>query len=267
MSEIEHKRPYVALLGEFSAGKSTLANLLLGSAQSPVRVTATQMPPLWYHFGTGAPMRVLDDGSEEVLPDAENIAVPLDGTKALKIALDAPTLERFDLLDMPGSSDPNMSPDIWDGLLPMADIAIWCSPATQAWRQSEAAIWEGMPERLHRRSLLLLTRMDKVSAQDRSRVLSRVRRETKDQFRHVLPAALLSAASPIERCEKSGLAEVMTAINDLLLNATAVISMSDRQSIEPASASNPTVPRRVTTLPTAQVNRQRRRSTASSALI
>ena len=41
------KRPRVALMGEFSAGKSTLSNLLIGRAALPVNVTATQLPPVW----------------------------------------------------------------------------------------------------------------------------------------------------------------------------------------------------------------------------
>jgi GTPase Era involved in 16S rRNA processing len=41
----------VAILGEFSSGKSTLANVLLGRVSSPVRVTATQVPPIWYTHG------------------------------------------------------------------------------------------------------------------------------------------------------------------------------------------------------------------------
>ena len=43
----DEKRPLVALMGEFSAGKSTLSNLLIGKQALPVNVTATQLPPVW----------------------------------------------------------------------------------------------------------------------------------------------------------------------------------------------------------------------------
>lgn len=214
----------VALLGEFSAGKSTLANLLLGRTQSPVRVTATQMPPLWYTFGDAGHVRVLDDDTEEPLPEDATTSVALEGTKAVKIALDAPILERFDIFDMPGSSDPNMDPGTWDRLMPLVDIAIWCTPATQAWRQSEAALWDAMPAALQSRSMLLLTRIDKVGTKDRKRVLSRVRSETEDQFRHVLPVALLSAQAPLAHCAASGMAEVMTALEDLCIHAEPFVA-------------------------------------------
>ena len=60
-------RPRVALMGEFSAGKSTLSNLLVGRSALPVNVTATQLPPVWMSYGDEQPYRVGLDGEE--LPD------------------------------------------------------------------------------------------------------------------------------------------------------------------------------------------------------
>ena len=271
MNNRNKTKPRVALLGEFSAGKSTLTNLLLGHSHSPVKVTATQMPPIWYRAGEGAPTRLLEDDSQEVWPIGDDTTGTMDGTKAVIVPSDAPILDRFDLLDMPGSSDPNMSPDIWDALLPTADIVIWCTPATQAWRQSEAAIWDAVPERLQQRSLLLLTRFDKIGVADRSRVLRRVRRETEVQFRHVLPAALLSARGPLAECKTSGLAAVMAALDDLLENpapATPEPTPDIDQSTGAPQTPSVTLPRRVTTLAGSSARGgPRRRPSANSALI
>ncbi len=213
-SRDDGRKPVIALLGEFSAGKSTLANVLLGTSRSPVRVTATQVPPIWFVAGGGAPVRVAADGREIDLPDGILSDVPLHSTRAVRIPVQAEFLERFSLIDMPGSSDPNMSPDTWDALLPLADIVIWCTPATQAWRQSEAAIWDMVPDVLYQRSLLLLTRMDKLGSDaDRSRVLGRVERETAGLFRSVHPVSLLAATEAPSECETSGMADVMRALD------------------------------------------------------
>nr|MCU0909643.1 hypothetical protein [Paracoccaceae bacterium] len=76
----------------------------------------------------------------------------------------------------------------------VADGVIWCSHATQAWRQSEAAVWEGVDPALFPRSMLLLTRIDKIaSLHDRARVMARVRRETDGMFRAVYPISLTEA--------------------------------------------------------------------------
>ncbi|MBF9030852.1 hypothetical protein HKCCE3408_10655 [Rhodobacterales bacterium HKCCE3408] len=195
----DRKKPKIALLGEFSAGKSTLANALLDTQSSPVRVTATHVPPIWYALGDGAPLRIGTDGSTEELDSLDLTAVPMEGTAYIKVFLDTDILRLCDLIDMPGSSDPNMTSDIWDLLLPQADGAIWCTPATQAWRQTEAAIWEEVPERLYGTSVLLLTRIDKVRTQeDRARLVNRVRKETAGMFRGVFPVALLKALEAVD---------------------------------------------------------------------
>lgn len=250
------KRPTIALLGEFSAGKSTLANVLLGADQSTVRVTATQAPPIWYVQGTGAPVRISTDGTETEIEDGALSDLSLQDTCAVRIPRQAEVLDHFSLIDMPGSSDPNMSPDIWDALLPKADIAIWCTPATQAWRQSEAAIWEMVPDTLHARSLLLLTRMDKVtSVVDRNRIITRVERETKGLFSAVLPVSLLEASRPIVQCEASGMGHVLRALARTTTGAapeqSASVQPSPARQADPVKPRPQLIPRRVSmqTLP------------------
>lgn len=211
------QKPCVALLGEFSAGKSTLANILLGSARSLVRVTATQMPPIVYVAGHGDPVRVRDSGEEMAIAPDDIGQVPLDGTRFLRVPVDAPILDQMDLIDMPGSADPNMSPDIWNDLLPRVDIAVWCTPAMQAWRQSEAALWQTVSDRIGARSLLLLTRFDKVAgALDQGRVLSRVSRETKGLFRSVLPMSLIGPEAAPVALDDPEMAQFCAALHDVI---------------------------------------------------
>lgn len=188
------RRPRIALMGEFSAGKSTLSNLLIGSSPLPMKVTATQLPPVWISWGNRAPYRKDLDG--DVRP------VDLDGlgdidpseTRYIRLYLKSDILRRCDIIDMPGISDPNMSSDVWERMIHKADGVIWCTHATQAWRQSEAAVWETMDEALQARSLLLVTRFDKLLSEvDRRRVMKRVAHETADLFVDRLPISLVHA--------------------------------------------------------------------------
>lgn len=187
-------RPRVALMGEFSAGKSSVANLLLQADLSPVQVTATQLPPIWYRRGAQGAARIDIDGTVEALPPASLTKVDAATTRLISVFRDEEFLDAFELLDMPGTSDPNMVPEFWEPLIPELDLVIWCTPATQAWRQSEAALWSLMPRALQAQSLLLVTRIDMLrDARDRARVLHRVEDECAGLFRKVLPIDLRGA--------------------------------------------------------------------------
>lgn len=213
-------RPVIALMGEFSAGKSTLTNLLVGAKSLPVQVTATQLPPVWLSHGSQIPMRHDLLGQDHPV-DLENPeSIDLNDTQYLRVERDADILELCDLIDMPGISDPNMAAEVWQRALHLADAVIWCSHATQAWRQSEAAVWEMVPEAIRQNSILLLTRFDKITKEkDRARVVRRVEKEAAGQFAHILPISLLDAlASGDDRAkwEASGAQDFVAALIDTI---------------------------------------------------
>ena len=214
------RRPRVCLMGEFSAGKSTLSNLLIGSPAVPVNVTATQLPPVWISYGADAPYRVGLEGETSGV-DLENLEeVQVENTEHIRIFNDAKFLKMCDLIDMPGISDPNMAADVWQRMIHHADIVIWCSHATQAWRQSEAAVWSHMPKELHEKSILLLTRMDRIlSERDRGRVVKRVQKEAGSMFRQILPVSLIKAVEAGEdprAWEESGAGALLSALSEVV---------------------------------------------------
>lgn len=188
------RKPRIALMGEFSAGKSTLCNFLLGERALLEKVTATRVPPVWMTWGDADPVRVTHDRKEEPisLDDLENIS--LDETRYVGMQFQADILKKCDLLDLPGISDPNMSSDVWETMLEEVDAIVWCTHATQSWRQSEAGVWQMIPEDIRRKSLLLITKFDKIgSERDQQRILSRLNHEVGDGFGGIFPISLLKA--------------------------------------------------------------------------
>ncbi|NHX28053.1 hypothetical protein HA397_29410, partial [Escherichia coli] len=151
------------------------------------------------------------------LDDIDSIS-PQD-TRVIRIFQQSDILEMCDLIDMPGISDPNMSPDLWLPVAEEADLVIWCTHATQAWRQSEAAMWGEMPPEIQERSLLLVTRFDKIlNDNDRRRVLRRVEHETQGLFAGVYPISLtqaIAAGDDRERWEASGAEAFMERLVEL----------------------------------------------------
>lgn len=214
------RRPRLAFMGEFSAGKSTLTNLLIGSRPLPMKVTATQLPPVWLSWGEESASREDLDGNIFPLDLDDLSGVVPEETRVVRISMKAEILELCDLIDMPGISDPNMSPELWQRVVDQADLVVWCTHATQAWRQSEAAVWDSLDPGLHDRSILLLTRFDKLlNEQDRRRVLNRVRRETEGLFADCFPVSLTMAAEAgddPDRWEESGAEPFMARLVQLI---------------------------------------------------
>lgn len=190
----ETRKPRIAIMGEFSAGKSTLSNLLIGAPSLPVKVTATQLPPVWISYGDQDSFRVNADDTESPVDLNDLSDISLQETLYLRVFHKSDALELCDLIDMPGISDPNMPSSVWERVLHHADGVIWCTHATQAWRQSEAAVWSMVDSALYAKSLLLLTRIDKImNERDRLRIVKRIEKETSGQFAGVFPISLTGA--------------------------------------------------------------------------
>jgi hypothetical protein len=239
------RKPCLALMGEFSAGKSTLSKLLLGDAPLPVRVTATRLPPIWISQGNEAAFAVAHDGSETPLDISDLDKVRLEDTRMIRLYNPSETLEICDIIDMPGISDPNMSSDVWLSVMEHVDSVVWCTGSTQAWRQSEAATWAQIAGRTNGDNILLVTQIDKLrSERDKARVMMRVTKETEGQFKAVYPLSILAAIEAGEdevKWTESGAAAFVDHLVDLLLAPTPKPSEPAPGSLETAAAEPPPV--------------------------
>ncbi|MEO0569182.1 MAG: dynamin family protein [Pseudomonadota bacterium] len=217
------RKPRIALMGEFSAGKSTLSNLLLGARPLPEKVTATRLSPVWMAHGNQEPFRIDLNGNEEPVDLSDLESIDLDTTRVIRVFFEADVLQVCDMIDFPGISDPNMSSEVWQRVLTEVDAVLWCTHATQAWRQSEAAVWDTMPDAVRERSVLLITRFDKLKTErDRARVLSRLRKEVAGKFAATFPISLtqaLEAGEDYDAFNASGggafLEHLITMVGDL----------------------------------------------------
>ena len=184
------RKPRLMVAGEFSAGKTKLINGLLGERILPSNVTATALPPVWLIAGERFCMTVGLDGQTREVASLDSVTV--DDTRYCILSHPAPILEACDIIDTPGTSDPNIPTQSWEWMLDHADAVIWCTNATQAWRQSEKSVWNEMPDRLLFDATLLMTHADRLPDERAGdRVLRRVRRDAEFYFKHFLMASLL----------------------------------------------------------------------------
>ena len=169
----QDRLPRIGIMGEFSAGKTTFLNFLLGEALLPTRVTATQIPPVWISHGASNAILVDQAGHETEIGLAGLGQVSLEGAAYVRLTCQNDLLHEFELIDTPGISDPNIADSYRDAMVGHLDGLIWCTHAPQAWRESERRIFQSLPAALREKSILLATRSDKLVASDRDRVQAR----------------------------------------------------------------------------------------------
>jgi hypothetical protein len=222
----DRKRRLV-LMGEFSAGKSTLTNILLDKTPLPMRVTATRLPPVQISYGKPAAFAIGYNGESTEIALDKISDVPFDDTLMVNVYMESDVLQLCDLVDMPGISDPNMRQDIWENIIEPDDNVIWCTHATQAWRQSEAAIWKVLSERVSHENLLIITQFDKLqNERDKKRVLKRVEHETEGLFDAIYPVSLLDALNSDEDpevWEASGAAALSEHVIRILMDGETAL--------------------------------------------
>ncbi len=214
------RKPRIAIMGEFSSGKSTLCNVLMGARPLLEKVTATQLPPVWLSYGPEDAYTMGLDGVAYDLDLKDLEQVSLETTEHVRVYMKSDILRYCDLIDMPGISDPSMSPEVWERMAHLADGVMWCTHATQAWRQSESGVWNGFPQDMRRNSLLLITRFDKIIGDgDKAKVLKRVVQEVDGLFAEVFPVSLLQAMKAGDDQEKwidSGADAFTSALFDMV---------------------------------------------------
>jgi len=187
--------PRIGLFGEFSAGKSSIANLLLGREVLPTAVLASTRRPTVVHYAPELQIEAVNhDGSREVVSPDAMAALSREDISRFDIGLPSALLRHVELLDTAGFADPYQDNRRTLEVVDSVDICIWCTLGTQAWRRSEQQTWLGLPSRLRSNSILVATHADNLTrARDLKRVKVRLQRETEQLFGSIVLLAVPDA--------------------------------------------------------------------------
>lgn len=172
----------IAICGEVNAGKSTVLNALLRGHVLPDNVGATARPLIeaCYRPHPGADL-LYPDGRHDSVALSEIPARLPQGTRVL-IWSDEPRLQGLEFVEIPATTAEAVTPaDL--ALLKDCDALIWVTIASQAWRLTEKAILARFEEVRPAKTLLVVSRADKLrNRQDRDKLEGRIRRETAGMF-------------------------------------------------------------------------------------
>lgn len=187
----------VAIGGEFSSGKSTFVKMLLGRHVVEMQASASAMPTVNFLYDTNLGYRAIGAKSSREISDISALTeAELRELECLEVMVDVPFLKQFEIFDTPGTADPTRDIDQILTVADQADFIIWCTNATQAWRESERRMWKSLPFELKKRSLLLVTHVDLPSIKPSiDRLMKRLNKEAAPLFRNVIPMELLLSVS------------------------------------------------------------------------
>ncbi len=176
----------VGILGEFSAGKSTFLNALVGATVSPMGVLPTTAYVHWLRFGDpgarivdargGAVLATIDEAPRVV----EKMREQDERVDYVEVTMPVPRLARVELIDTPGfnAGDADHEAAVRRAF-DIADVAIWLFDARQAGKLSETGpLEEARAANLP--VLGVLNKIDQVREADRPRLLTLLRESFKD---------------------------------------------------------------------------------------
>lgn len=207
----------VAVVGQFSSGKSSLLNALLKKNILPTGVVPVTAKPTFIKYAPISMLKALyEDGREEYLSISEladfvDQRKDLKSVKALYIYEPNEMLKNISFIDTPGLNSRSSS-DTKEtlGILNTASGLIWLSLIDNAARAGELAELELVPKRLKAHSLCLLNQKDKLNDDEIKRVLEHSKK-TYDEFFSLVCA--ISAKEEQENKPSSGFNEIYEFLN------------------------------------------------------
>ncbi|WP_238367456.1 dynamin family protein [Mesobacterium pallidum] len=215
----------IVICGEVSSGKSTVLNCLLRERLLPDNLGAPVRP---YVAARWAPSRRV----QSAFPDG-TILTPefgdheaLRGADRILIHSSARHVKSYEFLELPLTTADELTDDHF-ALVRSADVLIWVTIASQAWRLTEQRILDELETVIPGRTILAISRADKLrTRRDSEKLMARIEAETMDYFDaahfvHGTRDLVATAGKSRQAWEETGGAAIMDRIEELMARPSA----------------------------------------------
>ncbi|WP_213547007.1 dynamin family protein [Vannielia litorea] len=237
-SDAESAPVRVVVCGEVSAGKSTVLNALLRARVLPDNIGQTVRPVVTVSHRS-------EPGVEAVGHEGEPREAELNGgtrifQEAAEVRLwsDHDHLMGLEIVEVPLTKAEELT-DEQVALITSADVMIWVTIASQAWRLTEKTIVEKLGNARPPHAILAVTRGDKLrNDRDRTRLRERMVRETEHFFQDCIfikgaRRKLDKSAKCDKAFDETGGAELMAAIASMAERVRSAPRVSREPEPEP----------------------------------
>ncbi|MCS6900600.1 MAG: dynamin family protein [Myxococcales bacterium] len=244
---VEAERPLrVAIMGEFNAGKSTFVNALLGAEIAPTGVlpTTATLHHVVFSPDPFARIQVLRAPERVVPPERLRAALAEvqqnDGViERVTVGYPLERLRYLELIDTPGFNAPNVdhAASAREALREV-HLVLWLLDASQPWKETERAVLAevregGVPVQF------LVNKLDRVSDEDRARVLAYVQERLHDTgLTSLAPVVAMSSRQALagrlgdtEALAHSRWAEVEALIEQIAIRAPSLRDLAVRRRV------------------------------------
>lgn len=209
----------IAVVGQFSSGKSSFLNAVLGDDILPTGIIPVTAKPSFIKYAPNIMLKALyNDDREEFLSinelggfvDQRN---NIKAVKSLNIYAPNEILKKVSFIDTPGlnsRSDSDTKETL--NIIKQASGLIWISLIDNAARSSELEELKLIPKELKNTAICLLNQKDKLSQDEINRVLEHAKFTYDDYFSDVFA---ISAKMQRNNQENSGFESVFEFINQI----------------------------------------------------
>ncbi|EAK0826811.1 GTP-binding protein [Campylobacter fetus] len=219
LNSLNYEPPIVAVVGQFSSGKSSFLNALLGSDILPTGVVPVTAKPTYIKYAPNLMLKaVFFDGRQEYHSIDELGAfvdqrVSLKDVKCLNIYAPNEILKKVSFIDTPGLNS-RSDADTYETkqILKEAVALIWISLIDNAARKSELDELSLIPNSLKQNAICLLNQKDKLSSSEIQNVLTHSKTTYENYFSDILP---VSAKMQKEGAKDSGFEQIFKFIDRL----------------------------------------------------
>lgn len=191
----------VAIIGQFSSGKSTFLNALLSKDVLPTGITPVTSKVNFINYGPEYKLRVTYKNGAQEYHNIESISSftdqreeEIDDIKYLSIYAPMNILKDISFVDTPGLNSQSLSDtQTTQKVLRDVDGIIWLSLIDNAAKESEAQTLKEYMQHFKDKSLCVLNQKDKFSNEDVDKTRSYVAAKFSEFFQEVIPISALQA--------------------------------------------------------------------------
>ncbi|MEJ2227114.1 MAG: hypothetical protein P8Y67_02540 [Alphaproteobacteria bacterium] len=199
------------IFGEANTGKSSLVNFLLRQTVIPAGDFASQGTFLRIcHAKETVLSSIAADGTRNRLTSKAlsrisepEILLPSDGEalngklthdgRVLELGVPHEFLRRVEIIEARNYPEVRSSRALAQVFRP-ADMTIWCTLATQAWKETERTVWSHIPLAQRKNAFLFVTYRDAIrNRKDEAKIIARLKNDGEHAFADVLMVSVRDA--------------------------------------------------------------------------